>query len=91
MYVWIWRRLPGRNPLRVLQVVVLIAAVSALLLFVVFPFAEPRLPFDNVTINEGNNSAPSSAPSGAPSGGSTGASSGASAAASASAVLPGGS
>lgn len=53
MYVWIWRHLPGTNPLRVLQVVLLVAAVSALLLFVVFPWAEPRLPFDNVTIDEG--------------------------------------
>ena len=53
MYVWIWRHLPGATALRVLQVVVLVAAVSALLLFVVFPWAEPRLPFDNVTITEG--------------------------------------
>lgn len=57
MYVFIWRHLPGNNPLRVLQVALLIAAVSALLLFVVFPFAEPRLPFDNVTIDEGGNGA----------------------------------
>ena len=55
MYVFIWRHLPGVTALRVLQAALLIAAVAALLLFVVFPFVEPRLPFDNVTINEGTN------------------------------------
>ncbi|MHA3704477.1 hypothetical protein ACXR2U_20085 [Jatrophihabitans sp. YIM 134969] len=57
MYVFIWRHLPGVTALRILQVALLIAAVSALLLFVVFPWAEPRLPFDNVTIDEGGNGA----------------------------------
>ena len=57
MYVWIWRHLPGVTPLRVLQVALLVAAVSALLLFVVFPYLEPRLPFDNVTITEGGDGA----------------------------------
>jgi hypothetical protein len=53
MYVWIWRHLPGPTALKALQVLLLVAAVSALLLFVIFPWAEPRLPFDNVTINNG--------------------------------------
>ncbi len=50
MYAWIWRRLPGGRALRVLEAVVLVLAVVALLLFVVFPRVEPRLPFDDVTV-----------------------------------------
>ncbi len=52
MYVWIWRHLPGNVPLRLLQTIVLIAIVSSLLLFVVFPWLEPRLWFTNVTVNQ---------------------------------------
>ncbi len=47
MYGWIWRHLPGPLALRLLQVVVLIAAVVALLFFVVFPWVEPMLPIDS--------------------------------------------
>lgn len=49
MYSWIWRHLPGSTAVRLLQAVLLIAAVIAVLLFVVFPWAEPRLPFNSVT------------------------------------------
>ncbi|MFC7342518.1 hypothetical protein [Saccharopolyspora griseoalba] len=49
MYAWLWRHLPGPFPAKLLQAVVLVAAVVALLLFVVFPWAEPLLPFDEVT------------------------------------------
>ena len=49
MYGWIWRQLPGGTALRVLQALVLIALVSALLLFVVFPDLEPRLPANPLT------------------------------------------
>ncbi|SOD71164.1 hypothetical protein SAMN05892883_0738 [Jatrophihabitans sp. GAS493] len=52
MYVWIWRHLPGPLAVRIAQVVLLLVVVSLLLLFVIFPFAEPRLPFDNVTVNQ---------------------------------------
>jgi hypothetical protein len=51
MYVWIWRHLPGMLALKLLQVLVLLAAVSALLLFVVFPWIEPHLPISQVTVN----------------------------------------
>lgn len=51
MYTWIWRHLPGPLAVRLLQVLVLVAAVSVLLLFVVFPYVEPRLPFNRVTVN----------------------------------------
>ncbi|HTZ42561.1 MAG TPA: hypothetical protein VMB79_01760 [Jatrophihabitans sp.] len=49
MYVWIWRHLPGGLGLRMLQALLLVAAVSALLLFVVFPLVEPRLPANPIT------------------------------------------
>jgi hypothetical protein len=51
MYTWIWRHLPGGVAWRLVQVVLLFAAVCALLLFVVFPWVEPRLPFNHVTVN----------------------------------------
>ncbi|MGH3799465.1 MAG: hypothetical protein ACRDTD_04885 [Pseudonocardiaceae bacterium] len=49
MYSWIWRHLPGSRAMRVLQAMVLLAAVITLLLLVVFPWVEPRLPFNEVT------------------------------------------
>lgn len=51
MYTWIWRHLPGPAAIRFLQVLFLVAAVSAVLLFVVFPWLEPHLPLDHVTVN----------------------------------------
>jgi len=51
MYVWIWRHLPGVVALKLLQVLLLLAAVSALLLFVVFPWIEPHLPISQVTVD----------------------------------------
>ena len=53
MYVWIWRHLPGPLVLRVVQALFLVAAVCALLLFVVFPVVEPHLPINNVTVPGG--------------------------------------
>ncbi|HKC27139.1 MAG TPA: hypothetical protein VKB75_03915 [Jatrophihabitans sp.] len=50
MYVWIWRRLPGPLAAKVAEVLLLLAAVSALLLFIVFPWIEPHLPISQVTV-----------------------------------------
>jgi hypothetical protein len=50
VYVWLWRRLPGPLAVRALQCLVLFAGVTLLLFFVVFPWAEPKLPFGNVTV-----------------------------------------
>ena len=50
MYTWIWRHLSGPFPAKALAALVLVAAVSALLLFVVFPQVEPLLPFTDVTV-----------------------------------------
>ena len=51
MYTWIWHHLPGPTLIRLFQVLVLVAIVSAVLLFVVFPWLEPHLPLDHVTVN----------------------------------------
>jgi hypothetical protein len=52
MYGWIWRMMPGGLPGKVLGSAVLIGLVVAVLLFVVFPWVEPRLPFNDVTVNQ---------------------------------------
>ena len=51
MYVWIWRHLPGGTATRAVISLLLVLAVCALLLFVVFPWAEPYLPFNDVTVD----------------------------------------
>lgn len=51
MYVWIWRHLPGPFAVRALQALLLLAAVIALLMFVVFPWVEPQLPWNDVTVD----------------------------------------
>ena len=52
MYGWIWRHLPGGTAIKALTALVLVLAVAALLLFVVFPWVEPLLPFTNVTVDQ---------------------------------------
>jgi len=52
MYVWIWRHLPGALGWKVLQTALIVAAVSALLLFVIFPWLEPKLPINKATVNQ---------------------------------------
>jgi hypothetical protein len=49
MYGWIWRHLPGPFAVRIALAVVLVVGVIALLFFVVFPFVDPLLPFNDVT------------------------------------------
>ena len=51
MYAWLWHRLPGGRPTRALIMVALLAVVLAVLFLVVFPWVEPRLPFNDVTVN----------------------------------------
>jgi len=51
VYSWIWRHLPGGTASRTVLSLVLVAAVVALLLLVVFPWVEPRLPFNDVTVD----------------------------------------
>ncbi|CRK60734.1 FIG060545: short hypothetical protein [Alloactinosynnema sp. L-07] len=49
MYGWIWRHLPGPTAVRAITALLLVAGVVALLMFVVFPWLEPKLPFNQVT------------------------------------------
>ncbi|MER6989444.1 hypothetical protein ABT337_14200 [Saccharopolyspora hirsuta] len=49
MYGWIWRHLPGGTGAKAVQAVLLVALAVALLLFVVFPWLDPLLPFNEVT------------------------------------------
>lgn len=50
MYAWIWRHLPGPMAVRATLAVVLAFGVVALLMFVIFPWLEPLLPFNNVGV-----------------------------------------
>ena len=50
MYGSLWRRLPGRWPLKVAIISVVVAALCVLLFAVVFPWVEPRLPVNHVTV-----------------------------------------
>jgi hypothetical protein len=50
VYAWLWRHLPGPWPARVLGCAVLLVGVVAVLFLVVFPWVEPRLPFNHVTV-----------------------------------------
>jgi hypothetical protein len=50
MYAWLWRHLPGPLPVRLLIVLVLLAAAVAVLFVWVFPWLQPRLPFNDVTV-----------------------------------------
>jgi hypothetical protein len=52
VYAWIWRRLPFGLPGKLVGSVLLAAAMGALLWFVVFPWAEPLLPFDDVQVTQ---------------------------------------
>lgn len=52
MYAWIWRHLPGNAAVKVLLSLVMVAALVMLLFTVVFPWVEPRLPFNDVTVDE---------------------------------------
>ncbi|MET0416323.1 MAG: hypothetical protein ABW022_09910 [Actinoplanes sp.] len=54
MYAWIWRKLPFGLWGKLTGSVVLIAASAALLWFVVFPWATPLLPFDDVQVGTGS-------------------------------------
>jgi len=52
MYAWLWHRLPGSTPVRVLTALALVLVVVAVLFLWVFPWLEPRLPFTEVTVEE---------------------------------------
>ncbi|HWA66392.1 MAG TPA: hypothetical protein VG899_08495 [Mycobacteriales bacterium] len=51
MYGWIWRKLPGGVPAKLLGALLLVAAVVVVLFLVVFPWVSPKLPFNHVTVD----------------------------------------
>jgi uncharacterized membrane protein len=51
MYAWIWRKLPGGWPGKLVGSLVMAMIVVAFLFLVVFPWAGPKLPFNHVTVN----------------------------------------
>ncbi|NLU69488.1 hypothetical protein [Streptomyces sp. HNM0574] len=53
MYGWIWRHLPGNTAVRAVISLALVAVVVFLLFQFVFPWAEPLLPFNDVTVDGG--------------------------------------
>ncbi len=54
MYGWIWKHLPGPWPLKTVLALALLVAVVLVLFQWVFPWLEPRLPFNQVTVDEGS-------------------------------------
>ncbi|MET8301171.1 hypothetical protein ACFYON_17645 [Micromonospora sp. NPDC005686] len=52
MYAWIWRKLPFGLPGKLIGSLLLATATVALLWLVVFPWAEPLLPFDDVQVTQ---------------------------------------
>lgn len=50
MYRWLWERLPGPTAARLVLAAVIVAAVLALLVLVVFPGLEVLLPFTDVDV-----------------------------------------
>lgn len=52
MYAWIWRHLPGPAPLRAIVALLLLLGIVALLFTVVFPWLDPLLPFNKVTVTQ---------------------------------------
>ncbi len=51
MYEWLWRKLPGGLAGKLGGCVALLVGVLALLFFVIFPWVEPRLPWNDVNVN----------------------------------------
>ena len=64
MYAWVWRRLPGPWPAKLVGMVGLLVAALALLFLVVFPLVGPALPFNHVTVDTPTQSPAPSAPAG---------------------------
>ncbi|WBC13230.1 hypothetical protein O7600_18975 [Micromonospora sp. WMMA1998] len=63
MYSWIWRKLPFGLPGKLIGSVLLATATVVLLWLVVFPWAEPLLPFDDVQVTQ-DSGVPGDAPGG---------------------------
>lgn len=53
MYGWIWRHIPGHWLVKAIWAVTAVLFVLWLLFEHVFPWIDPRLPFNNVTVDSG--------------------------------------
>ncbi|MGH8833767.1 MAG: hypothetical protein ACRDWG_02035 [Actinomycetes bacterium] len=53
MYGWIWRHLPGNSMVKFGCAVLILAALIYVLFVYFFPWLDPRLPFNRVTVDEG--------------------------------------
>ena len=53
MYAWIWHKLPFGRWGKISSSLLLVAVVGSLLWYVVFPWATPLLPFDDVQVGTG--------------------------------------
>lgn len=62
MYGWIWRHLPGPWPVKMLGACLLVALTVAALWYVVFPWAGPKLPLNDVTVQQSANGAQATTP-----------------------------
>jgi len=51
VYAWIWRHLPGTWRTKAATAAGLIVAVAAVLWYVVFPWAEPKVQFDDGVVD----------------------------------------
>jgi cytoskeletal protein RodZ len=58
MYAWIWRKLPFGVWGKLSGSLVLTALVGSLLWYVIFPWATPLLPFDDVQVSNGTQQGP---------------------------------
>ncbi|MFF2075108.1 hypothetical protein ACFVXG_10140 [Kitasatospora sp. NPDC058162] len=54
MYGFIWRHLPGNTLVKAVISLLLILGIVYLLFTYVFPWAEPLLPFGDVTVDGGD-------------------------------------
>ena len=54
MYGFIWRHLPGDTTTRAFVAVGAALAVVAILWYLVFPWAEPKIAFDHGTVGDGS-------------------------------------
>ncbi len=50
VYGWLWRQLPGGTASKLVSLILLLAAVAAVLWFLVFPWAVLHLPIDRVGV-----------------------------------------
>lgn len=51
MYAWLYRKLPGSTPVRILVILALLAAAVLLLMEVVFPMVETLMPYSDVAVD----------------------------------------